>query len=292
MPEKMGKINSNSEICTVSIDRVQLLARTGTKQIPHIPGFEVCRDSFVRPQTAIRTYDRVRKLENPETGTTIYAQSWPAPPWLEPFKLTVVGNDSTGLQRAELEAGCRQFRWTRLLTVELAIDFWEASEVDRSFVLRHGLFGRSRLVGGRLYKDLRYGTRHSDTMVRAYKKPEIHSYRVELELHAAWLLRFGLTQPRDLSKLPQLLCFSRIRFVAIDWDALRDHLRRKGHPASVLNGVQSQARSIHRVLNLLRSEFGLANVHRFLSPLPINTEIKRQLEKWANRWRNFLVTSR
>jgi len=205
---------------------------------------------------------------------------------LEPVKLTVVGDDSRGLLRAELENVCRPFRWTRLLMVEMAFDFEEGSDVDRAFVLSHGLFGRSELVGGRFFKDLRYGTRHSATMVRAYQKLEAKCFRVELELHHAWLRKFGINQLNDLSKLPELLCFSRIRFVSIDWEALANHLDRRGHPSSALKRARSQAYSIHRTLNFLRSETGLVNVCRFLKPLGINMAIKRELQDWANRWRN------
>jgi hypothetical protein len=289
MPEKSKEIKGWE--LTVRLHRVQQVACTRTKNLPQVPGFSIRRDRFVRQQTKIRTYARVQSLNNVDTGTSVDLQYQCKPPWLEPVKLTVVPTRSQGLQRAELEEICGRFKCPRLLTVELALDFGEGSEVDRSFVLRHGLFGRSQPVGGRLFRDLRFGTRHSDTMVRAYKRPETKSYRVEIELHSSWLRRFGITQPSDLSKLPHLLCFSRINFVAIDWDALADHLRRKGLPASALNSARSQAYSIHRALSLLRSEIGLVNVHRFLSPLRINTVIKRELEDWANRWRNSLHTS-
>jgi hypothetical protein len=291
MPEKEPKIKRADKVCKVLLDRVQFVARTWTLQIPEIPGFRVCRDSFVRQQTAIRTYSRVRNFKNLKTCTTIYAQYWAAPPWLEPVKVTVVADDSKGVQRQELEAICGQFKWTRLLMAEIAFDFGEGSEVDRTFVLSHALFGRSKLVGGRLFKDLRYGTRKSSTMVRAYQKVETACYRVEIELHAAWLRSFEITQPRDLSKLAQLLCFSRINFVAIDWDALVDHVQRKDHPASALNDARSQAYSIHRVLTLLRHQIGLVNVQKFLKPLRTNAVVKRQLEVWAIRWRNSLDAS-
>ena len=287
MPEKKLEVKGGNATCHIGLDRLQFVARTWIRQIPEIPGFRTCGDSFVRSQTAIRTYSRVRNLKNLDTGTTIYIQYWATPPWLEPVKLTVVEDDSKkGLQRGELEEICGQFRWTRLLTVELAIDFAEASGVDCSFVRKHGLFGRSQLVGGRFFKDLRYGTRHSDTMVRAYKKPETGSYRVEVELHSAWLRRCGLTQPSDLCQLPRLLCFGRIRFVAIDWDALADHLQRKGYPASTVNHARTEDHSIHRALRLLRREIGLVNVHQFLRPLRINTTVRQQLKEWASGWRN------
>jgi hypothetical protein len=266
---------------------VQFVARTWSRTIPEIPGFEICQDSFVRPQTAIRTYPRVRHLQNLQTGTSANLQYWAVAPWLEPVKSTIVAEDTKGgLQRAELEGICKQFRWTRLLTIELAFDFAKTSAVDQAFVSAHGIFGRSQPVGRRFFKDLRYGTRHSAVMVRGYRKPELDCYRVEVELHSEYLRTFGITRLDDLSKLPRLLCFSRINFVEIDWHVLADHLLRKCHRASVLEDARSQAYSIHRVLTLLRNEIGLANVHRFLRPLQINTAIKRQLEDWAKRWQN------
>ena len=289
MPEKYREIKGSD--LKIRLHRVQLTAQTFTNELPSIPGFTVCRDRFVRQQTKIRTYDRGRTLKNAETDRRIYLQHQCKPPWLEPVKLTVVPARSKGLKRGELEAIFGRFKCPHFLTVELALDFAEDSQVDRSFVLRHGLFGRSRPVGGRHFGDLRYGTRHSDTMVRAYERPETASYRVEIEMHSAWLRRYGITQPRDLSKLPPLLCFRRIRFVAIDWDALAGHLQRKGHPDSALNRARSLAYSLHRALSLLRSEIGLVNVHRFLRPLPINAVIEGELEDWANRWRNSLQTS-
>jgi hypothetical protein len=288
MPEKMHQIKRNNQICTVLLDRMQFVVRTWTRKVPHITGFEVCRDSFVRPQTAIRTYGRVRNLKNLKTGTEIYAQYWAEQPWLEPVKLTAVGDDSRGLQRAELETICGQFRWTRLLTVELALDFGEASEVDRSFVLRHGIFGRSQLVRGRFFKDLRYGTRHSGTMVRAYKKPETGCFRVEVELHSAWLRKNKLNTSEDLSRLSDLLIPDRLCFVEIDWEFLSAHLSKKGLPAKALiKRAQSKADSLGRVLSFLRHEVGLSNVRRFVRPLEINKPIQRQLRAWAERWRHF-----
>ena len=289
MPEKVKEIKRRE--LTVRLHRVQLVASTFNKQLPQIPGFSICQDRFVRQQSEIRTYARVRSLKTVNTGTSVDVQYECRPPWLEPVKLTVVPTRTQEMQRAELEMICGRFKYPRLLTVELALDFAEGSGVGRSFVLRHGLFGRSKPVGGRRFNDLRYGTRHSCSMVRAYTRPETRSYRVEIELHSCWLHRFEITQPMDLSKLPDLVCFRRIKLVAIDWDALGDYLRRKGHPASALNSARSQAYSIHQVLTRLRGEIGLVNLHRFLKPLRINTVIKGALEDWAEFWRNSLGIS-
>lgn len=284
MPENKSKVKRPGDICTVRLDRVQLVARTSDEALPDIPGFAVCRDSFVRPQTQIRTYERVRNLKNYKTGTTIDAQYRVKPPWLEPVKLTVIAEDSKGLERPELESIRRRFSWTRLLTVELALDFRAGSEVNRSFVLAHGLFGRSALVGGRLFRDLRYGTRHSKTLVRAYDKSEIKCFRVEIELHSAWLRGFRIFEPRHLSKLPALLCFDRVWFGELKWEVLAEYFDRKNYDGSSLRKMREESYSIHRTLSLLRRHFGLVNVRRFLKPLPINSMIKHDLGAWATRW--------
>ena len=82
----------------------------------------------------------------PVSGTSVYLQHQCKPPWLEPVKLTVVPTRSQGLKRGELDAIFGRFKCPRLLTVELALDFGEGSEADRSFVLRRGLFGMAKPV--------------------------------------------------------------------------------------------------------------------------------------------------
>jgi hypothetical protein len=218
MPETMLEIKPGSEICTARLDRVQIVADALRNGLPEIAGFDVCRDSFVRPQTSITTYRRVRNYKNFKTKTTVDIQYQCVPPWLRAIKMTVIADDLMGLQRRELEEICSAFKAPRVLTVEFAIDFSAASRVDRAFVLAHGIFGRSTLVGGRFYKSLRYGTRHSETMVRAYEKPEISSYRIEIELHSSWLRKQGLKNLADLSKLSVLLSPGRIQLVEIDGD--------------------------------------------------------------------------
>jgi len=292
MPQAGTQRKLDTEICTVRPDRVQIVARTWTKALPEIPRFVRCSDTFVRSQTSIRTYDRVRNLKNHETQSEIYLQYHVVPSWLEPVKLTCIGDDFRGLQRAELEAICSCFRWTRLLTVELAFDFDKHSAVDREYVLNHASFGKSRLIGGRFYTTLHFGGRHSDSLTRCYEKPELGCYRVEIQLHSRWLRRHGITQPQHLFRLPSLLCFDKIKFVDVNWSALSKYAQRKGHPPSVLADVRSRSRTLHQTLTLLRTELCLVNVHRFLTPLRINETVKAALEAWAERWRNSSIKTR
>jgi hypothetical protein len=287
MPEKMLEIKKpESEICKVRLDRLQIVADMRGNGLPGIPGFDVCRDSFVRPQTSITTYRRVRNYKNSKTRTTVDIQYQCVPPWLRAIKMTVIGDDLKGLQRLELEDICKAFKAPRVLTVEMAIDFSTASGVDRAFVLEHAILGRSGHVGGRFYKSLRYGTRHSQTMARAYEKPEISSYRIEIELHSSWLRTQGLKTLEDLSKLPLLLSPGRIQLVEIDWDLLAVHLSRKGlGTENIVGEAQSRAYSIHRALDFLRNEVGLQNVRRFLRPLRMNRTVRHALRTWAKSWR-------
>lgn len=273
-------------LCVIRVDRAQVHAKTFAGQLPRIPHFQLIWDRFVRPQTSPQTYRRVRSLKNTTTDTTLWIQYWPILPGLRPAKLTLIANDRKGLRRPELEQVIRQFEEPRLLTVELAFDFSKASGVDRGFVLRHGVFGKSRIVGGGAHQNARLGGRDSDTMVRVYPKGETSSFRVEIELHSSWLRRNNVIGVGDLPKLADLLLPKRLLFVQIDWESLSRHLARKGLPAAKLvSEAKLRSHSIHETMKFLRNEVGLCNVRRFLRPLRINRPIQRELQIWANGWR-------
>jgi hypothetical protein len=216
-----------------------------------------------------------------------------AQPWLAPVKLTIIAGARRGLHRTEVEAVAGAFRKVRLLLLELALDFDSGSEMDRAFVLRHGVFGRSRLFGGHFFSTLRYGSQKGPKLVRAYARGETDSYRVELELHSSWLRRYGIAQLEDLAQLPALLFPAHIRFVTIDWHRLEAHLSRKGRSAEhTLAECQKREKSLQRATSYLRDEVGLHNVHRFLRPLKINRAIREALVTWARAWHNQVDGSR
>ncbi len=269
----------------VVIDRGQLLGWPSGDNIPPMSGFTVRRNMCVKPQTPLRTYRRVCILEHPQTRTQLFVQYRPTMPWLAPSKITVVANDRIGLDRKELCAIARAFEHVRLHLVEVSLDFTPASGVDRSFVLRHGRFGKSRRVTNRPFSDLRFGGRHSAKLIRCYSKPEINAYRVEVELHSNYLRGHGLVNIWDLPRLAEVITPACISFVEIRWDSLTQHLLRRKLPADqIINEVQSRAHSLHRVLAYLRTQVGVANVHRFLRPLPINRIVTGALFAWARRW--------
>jgi hypothetical protein len=269
----------------VVTDRVKLLAWPSGGNIPEVSGFTVRQNMFIKPQTAQRTYGRVCMLEQAQTGTQLFAQYRPSMPSLPPVKITVVPDDHKGLDRKELCAVAQAFERVRLHLVEVSLDFTPASGVDRSFVLRHGRFGKCRCATHRLFSDLRFGGRHSAKLIRGYSKPEINAYRVELELHSDYLRGHGLVDVRDLPKLAELIIPDCISFVEIRWDSVTRQLSRKKLPVDqILLEVQSRSHSLHRVLAYLRGRVGIVNVHRFLRPLPINRSITAALFAWARQW--------
>jgi hypothetical protein len=157
------------------IDRLQILCRpVDGGPLPSIPDFTVISDSFVRRQTTITTYRRVRRLLNPISGTQIFAQYDPAAPWLWKIKLTFIPRDQHGLLRAEVEEVLRHFPRYRLLAVELTFDFNMRSGVDEDYIRRHALFGKSRPQPRRkVLTGLRYGTRKSTKLVRCPTSAEL-----------------------------------------------------------------------------------------------------------------------
>ncbi len=196
------------------LDRVQIAAQTRQGKLPPIPGFQTLKDHFIRAQTVLSMFSRVRQCQNPRSGTQIFLQYRPLRPWLPPAKLTIIGDDLTGLERPELERVVEAFADYRLLLVEVALDFPAGSGVNAGFLRRHGRFGRSRFNENyRFPRSLRWGSRKSSKLIRAYTKPAVRGFRVELELHSAWLRERNIQQLADLGRLPSLLYPHHIEFL-------------------------------------------------------------------------------
>jgi hypothetical protein len=129
----------------IQIDRVQLVswAPQGRKP-PLLKGFAITRDSFVRCQTTTSTYARCRQYKSSKDDTKIYWQYERLKGWLKPWKITMVADDNTGLSYEQIETVLGHCRYYRLLIVEVAIDFSHSTGVNRRFVRRHAIFGKSR----------------------------------------------------------------------------------------------------------------------------------------------------
>jgi hypothetical protein len=182
---------------------------------------------------------------------------------------------------------CKYFRF---LLVELALDFKPESGVNRTFVKKHGLFGKSRR---RLDRggpgQLRYGSRKSGKLIRCYWKEQVKAFRVELELHSRLLGK--ARNPREdknynYAQVPNKIlphhCRKHVRFVRVRWQALQRYLERRSgqDSAAVLQQARAKACvSLQSVTAFLRRK-QVNNVHRFLAPMRINEAIGAALTKW------------
>jgi hypothetical protein len=271
--------------CTARIDRIRISAHNETNGAPpQFPApFRIVRDCLVRQQTSTRTYRRCREIVNEKTGTRLFWQYAAARSWLAPWRITFVGDDQRDIPLDDVLTTIAQCKDHNLLLVELAFDFTKSSGVNQDFILRHAIFGKSRPRPDRGGNgQLRYGSRASATMVRAYQKPEINRYRVEPELHSQFLRSHGLREIRQLKGLGRVLLPSRFRLVELDWDALDKHLfRRLGAGGKqVLASAHVKSKSIHAACQYLRHQ-GVFNVHRFLNPLPEDAFLQEALTAWT-----------
>jgi hypothetical protein len=187
----------------VRLDRLRAVAWAKPYwKLQRIPGYSVVNDNRVRPQGPVATYERVRELRSETSTTRVFWQYRPRPGWLRGWRITFVGDDSKGIAPSEAVSILKRCRFAWLVLVELALDFSPSSGIDRAFVRRHAVFGKSQRRtdrGGP--QQLRYGTRKSGKLVRCYWKKEVQAFRVELELHSRLLNKGRKKQARIGSTL-------------------------------------------------------------------------------------------
>ena len=274
-------------LCRADLDRCQLLAQPLCQgSLPKFPGFRRLRDSFIRSQTTTKTYARRAEYADQCTDMGVFIQHQPCLPGLAPFKVTVVPDDRRLLTREGLNRVVKEFSDYRILLAEVALDFSAVSGVDLTFTRQHALFGKSRRDTSHSYagREL-YGSRKSAKLVRCYWKSELNSFRIELELHSEWLRGHKICTLQDLARLPNLICPSHIRFVQLNWEALRKHLLQRGLDAErIIRQIKAGKNPIHEDMQFLRATVGVRNVHRFVVSVEETHMVLGALKKWA---RNF-----
>ena len=285
----MAITQKSSSLCTVRLDRLRFSAEPrGGPKVPAIEGFRVLQDFRARPQGRIPTYARVKKLRSGTTSCQIVIQYKPQQGWLPPYILTIVGDDNVGITPEVLAAVRTSYYVRKLSLVELALDFDPSAGVDREYVLRHGVFGKTRRRtdrGGP--ENLRYGSRSSPKIVRCYAKTGIEKYRVELEIHGALLRKMGIIDIPDLYLIASKALPKHVRVVGIRWRKLEAYLLRRFGTSG--RTVLAETRRIRDEISLrdamvFLSAKGVMNPHRFLRPLRLNEEIKSALRLWAKRF--------
>jgi hypothetical protein len=269
--------------CIAKLDRIQIVADTRRSHgLPEVNDFRTVRDTFVRQQTTARTYLRCRQLVNDKSGTWVYWQYAPQHAWLRDWKVTFIANDLEGLMPWDLLPVLKHCPGYCLVLIEIAFDFSPSTGVDAAFIKRHALFGKSRPRPDRGDGVLRYGSRHSDTLVRAYDKQAVRSFRAEVELHSSLLRSKQICKLKDIPRSAQLIVPSHFRMVVIHWQSVRRYLIERYRKAGTraVDRAKTQAASIHAALGYLRSKQA-NNVHRFLQPIRENNLVREAAETWA-----------
>ena len=279
----------NSGPCEIRLDRLGIMLPRNESGLPEPNGFRTVTDTFLRPQGAIATYRRVRRLASNNSACKIAMQYEPLVPWLPWARITMNGDDRTGLTLKQTTSVLIDAPNYSIALVEIAFDFHPGT-VDETFVLRHGRFGKSRRRKDRGGPDtLRFGTRSGPKLVRCYEKKVIGAYRVELELHRSWLKKNSIVNLADFQRMTKKLYPYHIQFLAFHWERLRACLIRKFGKREGLRIIrEGQERSESSLRNACRyfSSTGVPNVHRFLRPLQINRAVRAAITIWA---RNFSI---
>jgi hypothetical protein len=130
-------------------------------------------------------YGRLRILTNTQTQTRLFVYYRPRFRGLPAIRVVVIPDDVPGIARGEFEKILRAFTPYRLRSVEIAHDFSRDSGMNAKFVRRYLKSGKSRLRHNVLFQKAAWvGAAGSAKFIRAYPKPEVDGYRVELQLIA------------------------------------------------------------------------------------------------------------
>lgn len=252
--------------------------------LPQPKGFKRVMDTRVRPQGAIATYGRVRRFESESSSCKISIQYKRQAPWLPWCRITLIGDDRTGLTLDEVQSILVDVPDHTISVLELAFDFNRETQVDEQFVIRYMRFGKSRRQKNRGGPGtLRFGSRSSPKLVRCYQKKKLNRYRVELELHSSLLKRLSIRNIADLGVVATKLYPAHIAAKVIRWEKLQSHLVRR-HGAREGHRLYEEAReraekSLHRTMRFLSKV--VHNPHRFVGLQVRNCHIREALLRWA-----------
>jgi hypothetical protein len=286
-PTPKRKLKIKKQLVVARLDRI---AVSGTAYsgscVKRIRGFRVVSDFRPRAQGKLRTYDRLMKFESLRNRATIAEQYKPKRRWLSDCRFLMTADDKTGIMPDELNALLEPTLSHRISMVELALDFSTSLGVDETFVRRHGLFGKSRRRKMEYAGLLRFGSRASTKLVRCYFKTVVAAYRVEIQANSGLLRRYKIKSADELPRLAPLLHPAHIRFAALAKGPLKKHLIRKFGSDGILVYDEAKRRatcSLRLALRYLAS-VRITNPSRFLTPLPINDEIRLAIKRWSRKF--------
>ncbi|HLW99795.1 MAG TPA: hypothetical protein VKR82_14195 [Candidatus Acidoferrales bacterium] len=267
----------------VSLDRLGICADAyDRKAFLHQPGHRVLRSHFLRSSSS--AYGRVLETQDTNTGATTLIYDQRRVPWIPKIKLILRAGEQRGLSPSDVLGATELLGKSRVSLLELAFDFPKQAGINTAFVMLHLLFGKSRWAA-RKPGIVWFGTRRSSKFVRCYLRVRTQVFRIELELHAAWLRRNEIQDCFDFQRIPGLIARRHIFFCKLDWDAVIRRIRRTVPNAPLaLRNLSWEKHDLHATLRFLRGELRFTNTHRFLEPLALNGVVTHALNLWATQW--------
>ena len=271
--------------CQVRLDRLIVGVPDALADGPPEPrGFKRIADYRVRPQGKIATYARVQKFKSERNACQVSIQYQQQAPWVPWCRITMIGDDRTGLTLEEIQNVLADCPDHQISLVELAFDFHPDTLVDGDFVRRNAKFGKAQRKKDRGGAgQLRYGGRNCPQLVRYYFKRQIDRYRVELELHSAILRKQRIDNIADLARVGGVLHPAHIAFKVMKWKKLEAHLRRRYGEVRAAELID-QARECAEVSLRKATRFlskSVYNVHRFWGSEATNGYVREALRRWT-----------
>lgn len=276
-----------TQVCEIKLDRIVLLVRPETRSASPIslPGFSVEGD--VVPEKG--AYGRVRVLRNSTSETFVSWSYRPKKFYLTPWKLSICPSDEMGCDLPELVVIAQALPNHRLLLAEISLDFPLHERINRTFVLKHGLFGKSRRNKVlEIEPELRFGSRKGGKFVRVYWKKEIERFRIELQIQSPLLRKCSINTLTELGQLPGLIAAKHIRFGRLDYERLGRYVQTDPDGRRILKKVRTL--SLLAALHFLRRIAGVPNPHRFVMSVFPTRGTRMALYAKGKEWRQQLLT--
>lgn len=259
--------------------------------LKQLPGFRSLQSTWVKrpPPGKCQGYGRVHWFQREGSRMKFCVESERREGWLAPYSITLFADDRTGLLPQEVFSILEVCPKTKLTLVEFALDFSPLSTVNRVFVRRWGMFGKSqRDFWNKNSAGDWWGSRLGKKRIKSYWKDKICGHRVELRLRSRFLKQHGIRDVFDFPKFLKTLPRHHIFFARLKKQRLIERLESNGISAAdvslVTHSVEQMESDLWMTLSYLRRVVGLKNVQRLLVPLKENTIVLDAIKKFAAEW--------
>jgi hypothetical protein len=165
--------------------------------------------------------------------------------WLAKYRISFYADDRTGLLAAVLFSVLELMPRLQLAFCEFALDFSPLSDVDRSYVRRRTVFGKSRrdVSGANPFGDW-WGSRRGAKRIVSYFKAPICGHRIEFKLRARFLRNYAIHNVLDLPKITKILPRHHILFVRVEKCRVEKRLQSSGFGAAEIAKVLDEVRKL------------------------------------------------